>query len=390
MNNRRHSRAPTTSVSRLAWATINNKSFTVLIAPPPRRLKQVRRPSLAASMLFYLAATIVLVAPGASVARAETPAGLLTITSEPSFLPPQRNWKRLGVADWELRHLERFHRGDGYEGWNIAYKSLDLNMTGVLTRPNIREDDQIKYPLVVLNHGSDRGVDPRYRAVALDLARRGYVVLAPTFRGRAGPEGRSEGVVQIGRNEVIDLLQLAQLGRKLEYVDSRRMAVIGEGHGATATLLAIERSNIFRAAVIVSPLMFSGMAEYGFAGINRLVELQGELFGRELSRTELVRELYAREMFRYAKRIRTPMLFIHTDTDPSYVDQRRFLGVAAEATAKPRVREFRGMFPTFLTAADDGTRPPQWHEERDRAWEEIFFFLDEQMPPPASEAHAKK
>ena len=146
--------------------------------------------------------------------------------------------------------------------------------------------------------------------------RRGYVVLAPTFRGRAGPEGRSEGVVQIGRNEVIDLLQLAQLGRKLEYVDSLRMAIIGEGHGATAALLAIERSNVFRAAVIVSPLIFSGMAEYGFTGIDRLRDLQEELFGRKLSRPELVRELYQRGMFRQARRIRTPMMFMHTDSDP--------------------------------------------------------------------------
>ena len=306
-------------------------------------------------------------------------------------MPAQRNWKRLGIADWELRHLERFHRGGGYEGWNVAYKSLDLNMTGVLTRPYIQtvDDEVVEYPLVVLNHGSERGVDARYRAVALDLARRGYVVLAPTFRGRAGPEGRSEGVIQIGRNEVIDLLQLAQLGRKLEYVDSLRMAVIGEGHGATATLLAIERSNVFRAAVVVSPLMFSGMAEYGFAGINRLVELQDVLFGRELSRTELVRELYAREMFRNAKRIRTPMLFIHTDSDPSYADQRRFLSVVSEGPVKPRIREYPSMFPTFLTAADDGTRPPQWHAERDRAWEEIFYFLEEQMPEPPPEEDAK-
>ena len=361
----------------------------MLIALPPRRLKQVRRLSLSASVLFYCLTVIVLLVSGTTVIEAETPARLLTITSEPSFMPAQRNWERLGVADWELRHLERFYRGDGYEGWNIAYKSLELNMTGVLTRPYIREDDEIKYPLVVLNHGSDRGVDARYRAVALDLARRGYVVLAPTFRGRAGPEGRSQGVVQIGRNEVIDLLQLTQLGRKLEYVDSLRMAVIGEGHGATAALLAIERSNVFRAAVIASPLMFSGMAEYGFAGINRLVELQDELFGRELSRTELVRELYAREMFSHAKRIRTPMLFIHADTDPSYTDQRRFLGVAAEGTVKPTVREFPGMFPTFLTAADDGTRPPLWHDERDRAWEEIFFFLEEQMPEPPAGKDAK-
>ena len=338
-----------------------------------------------------LAALLSLViASGLAALRAETPPGLLKITSKPSFLPAQRNWERLGVADWELRQLERFHRGDGHEGWNIAYKSLGLNMTGVLARPYISDEEEVKYPMVVLNHGSDGGLDARYRSVALDLARRGYVVLAPTFRGRAGPEGRSEGVVQIGRNEVIDLLQLAQLGRKLEYVDSLRMAIIGEGHGATAALLAIERSNVFRAAVIVSPLIFSGMAEYGFTGIDRLRDLQEELFGRKLSRPELVRELYQRGMFRQARRIRTPMMFMHTDSDPSYRDQRSFLGVLAEHGIQPIVLEFPGLFPMFLTGYDDGTRPARWHQERDSAWSRIFVFLEEQMPESPPEEEEKK
>ena len=336
------------------------------------------------------AALSLVIASGAPALRAETPPGLLKITSKPSFLPAQRNWERLGVADWELRQLERFHRGGGHEGWNIAYKSLGLNMTGVLARPYIVEEAEVKYPMVVLNHGSDGGVDARYRSVALDLARRGYVVLAPTFRGRAGPEGRSEGVVQIGRNEVIDLLQLAQLGRKLEYVDSQRMAIIGEGHGATAALLAIERSNIFQAAVIVSPLVFSGMPEYAFTGIGRLRGLQEDLFGRKLPRPELVRELHHRGMFRQARRIQTPMMFMHTDSDPSYRDQHRFLGVLAEHGIQPIVLEFPGLFPMFLTDFDDGTRPARWHQERDRAWSEIFAFLEEKVsePPPEEEKEA--
>ena len=361
-------------------------------APPPRRLEPVRRSPTAAAVLSLAALLSLAAACGAAALQAETPPGLLKITSKPSFLPAQRNWERLGVADWELRQLERFHRGDGHEGWNIAYKSLGLNMTGVLARPYINEEEGIQHPMVVLNHGSDGGVDARYRSVALDLARRGYVVLAPTFRGRAGPEGRSEGVVQIGRNEVIDLLQLAQLGRKLEYVDSLRMAVIGEGHGATAALLAIERSNVFRAAVIVSPLVFSGMPEYGYTGIDRLRSLQEELFGRKLSRPELVRELYQRDMFRQANRIRTPLMFMHTDSDPSYRDQRRFLGVLAEHGIQPRALEFPGLFPMFLTGFDDGTRPARWHQERDRAWSEIFVFLAEQMhePPPEEEEEEEK
>ena len=216
----------------------------------------VRLSSTALLLIVWLAA--VSVAPLA----AETPPGLLTLTGESSTPPPERDWEKLGIREWELRELERFHRGDGYEGFHVAYKSLKLHMTGILTRPYI-VDEETRYPLIVLNHGSERGVSERYRAVALELARRGYVVVAPTFRGRGGLEGRSQGLVEYGKGEVIDLLQLAQLARKLKYVDPTRSGIIGEGHGATATLLAMERSNVFHAAVVVSPAVFSGMVENG-------------------------------------------------------------------------------------------------------------------------------
>ncbi len=338
----------------------------------------VRLSSTALLLIVWLAA--VSVAPLA----AETPPGLLTLTGESSTPPPERNWDKLGIREWELRELERFHRGDGYEGFHVAYKSLKLHMTGILTRPYI-VDEETRYPLIVLNHGSERGVSERYRAVALELARRGYVVVAPTFRGRGGLEGRSQGLVEYGKGEVIDLLQLAQLARKLKYVDPTRSGIIGEGHGATATLLAMERSNVFHAAVVVSPAVFSGMVENGFAGMARLRTMSDRLFGRELPQNALIRELRAREGFRNARRITTPLLFITTDADPSYQDQRRFLSKLTEHAIDYRLIEFRGRAPDFLTAIDTGDKPLDWTMDRDRAWDRIFAFLVEKIPEPPPE-----
>ena len=90
-------------------------------------------------------------------------------------------------------------------------------------------------------------------------------------------------------------------------------------------------------------------------------------------------------MFRQAHRIRTPMLFIHTESDPSYADQRRFLGELARYDIRPRVPEFPGMFPDFMTTYDNGARPAIWPQEQDRAWSEVFAYLEEQMPPPPPE-----
>ena len=348
----------------------------------PIRRRLSPRPVLTLAGFTGIAAVLMIGAIASS--QAQTPRGLRELREEPQVAPPPWDWKRLGIRDWELRHLERFHRGDGYEAFHVGYLSLKLNMTGVLARPYIR-DEETKYPLIVLNHGSEHGVSGGYRALALDLASRGYVVLAPTFRGRSGPEGRSEGLVEYGKGEVLDLLQLAQLGRKLDYVDSARMAIIGEGHGATTTVVAIERSNIFRVAVVISPAVFSAMPEYGYAGITRLQSMAQQLFGRELPRRGLVRELARREMLRNAHRITTPLLFITTDTDPSYRDQKLFLRVLAANDVPARLLDFPGMFPGFMTAVDNGRRPLGWHEYRDTAWKQIFDALEEHMPEPAEE-----
>ena len=353
-----------------------------LVLPPASTVKHgasiVRLPGAALLCVVWL------VTVSAPPLLSETPPRLVALMSESSTPPPERDWAKLGIREWELRELERFHRGDGHEGFHVAYKSLKLHVTGILTRPYL-VDEETQYPLVVLNHGSERGVSERYRAVALEFARRGYVVVAPTFRGRGGLEGRSQGLVEYGKGEVIDLLQLAQLARKLDYVDPKRSGIIGEGHGATATLLAIERSNVFHAAVVISPAVFSGMVENTFAGIARLEGMSDRLFGKRLSQSALIRELRARDAFRNARRITTPLLFITTDGDPSYEDQRRFLGQLGEHGIDYRLLEFRGQAPDFVTAVNTGDRPLGWTEARDRAWEQIFAFLDEKMPGPPPE-----
>ena len=335
-------------------------------------------------------------------AAAQTPAGLLTLGPEEPPFPAERDWEKLGVSNYELRILERFYRDEaGVEGFHIAYESGDLNMTGVLVQPRIelpnpgeapkganREsgEGKITYPLIVLSHGSPYGVSPVYREIAIELAHQGYIVVSPTFRGRAGLEGKSQGLVELAKGEVLDLLQLTQIARQLEYVDARRMGIVGFGDGATAALPAIERSNVFQVAVVVSPTPFGGLAEFGYAGYGVLERRSQELFGRQLSRNELLRELYARDAFRNVNRITTPLMMIITGEDPSHQDQLYFVANLQHYGIEYRLLEYPAMSPGFLTAIDDGTHPPGWHEVRDSAWGEIFALLDEHLQLPEEEA----
>jgi len=337
-----------------------------------------RSPTIGRFILGALGLLVVWVQPFTGLA--ETPPGLLSPEENSLTPPPERDWERLGIRESELRILERFHRGGGYEGFHVAYKSTGLDITGVLARPYIPDEDTM-FPAIILNHGSAGGVTAPYRAVALDLARRGYVVLASTYRGRAGPEGRSQGLVELAKGEVIDVLQLTQLARKLEYVDPRRVGIMGEGEGGAITLQAIERSNVFEAAVVISPPLFSGMAETGYAGLGYLRERSAQLFGREMPESALIRELYAREMFRDARRIRTPLLFITSNTDLNYPVQSRFVARLGEMGIDHRFLDYEGMFADFMTASNSPDRPSNWNQVRDEAWGEVFRFLAEHVEP---------
>jgi dipeptidyl aminopeptidase/acylaminoacyl peptidase len=319
-----------------------------------------------------------------AASAAETPPGLLSLTDDALVQSPDRNWKSLGIGTWEIRKLNRVYRENGVEGWNIGYQNGDLSIAGFLAQPivELSEDGKPKgtYPAVVLCHGSAQGVTPAYRAIALEFARRGYVVAASSYRGQRGLAGASEGSREYAKGEALDVLQLAQLVRKLEYVDSLRMAIWGQAEGGSIAAQVIGRSNIFRAAALVAPALFSGMPQYRYAGLRRLSSLTQQISGRQMSDGELVRELRARDAFYNIGKIKTRTLIIAPENDPGAPELALWVNALREGGVEHRVLPYPGMFPDFMTAADNGLRPPNWAESRENAWANTFSWIESYVP----------
>ena len=320
----------------------------------------MRRPTLLAALL--------LVVPAAG----ETPLGLVQLRDNAVHSSPERNWTRLGIATWDLRRLERIERADGIETWHVAYKSDEANITGYLAQPNIEYDEAGKpkqlFPAVIVCHGSSQGVSPAYREVAKAFARRGYVAVASSSRGHRGLEGHSEGARQYAKGETLDVLQLIQLVRKLDYVDSQRMAIWGQGEGGLIAAQVIGRSNVFKAAVLDSPVLISGSPEYGFAGLRRYAGLAEGLFGRQLSESELVRQMMDRDAFRFAPKITAPVLLIAPENDPGSAELSLWVSVLRSKSIEHRTLRYDEMFFGFTTAVNNGSRPASWIASRDNAW----------------------
>ena len=319
-----------------------------------------------------------------SVGSGQTPPGRANLGDDSVGMSPARDWTKLGLRTWEIRNLERTHRGGGIEAYNIAYQSGDYSITGFLAQPVIRYNQQGQpqglYPAVILNHSGRQGVTRAWRETALEFARRGYVVAASSFRGQQGLEGSSQGRFEFAKGEVIDFLQLTQLVRKLDYVDPLRIVAIGEGHGASVTAAGIGRSNVFRAAVVISPTLFSASPEYGYAGLQRLREVSTDMLGGSISESALVRELKARESFANIGNLKTPVLVIATGADPDLATTLRWVDTLRAKGVEQQLLRYPSMFTGFVTATDNGIRPPDWRQNRDNAWENIFRWVENYAP----------
>jgi len=141
-------------------------------------------------------------------------------------------------ADWQVIH----------------YKSGDLTLYGVLTRPA----GEGPFPVVVVNHG---GYMPAIVMLPLcrQFAARGYVAAASDYRGC----GFSQGKHEMAKGEVDDVLALIEHLKSLPYADTKRLVMIGESHGGAITLLAAARSKDVRAAVaLCAPSDLASLCEY--------------------------------------------------------------------------------------------------------------------------------
>ena len=193
--------------------------------------------------------------------------------------------------------------------------------------------------------------------------------------------GHSQGKREYAQGETIDVLQFAQLVRKLEYVDSQRMAIWGQAEGGSIAAQILGRSNIFKAAVLVAPALFASTPQYQYAGMRRLASLTAQITGREMSSGEIIRGLRARDAFYNVPKIATPTLIIAPENDAGVQELMMWVGALQQAGIEHRLLTYPGMFSDFMTAADNGGRPPNWGVMREAAWANTFSWIETYVPP---------
>jgi dipeptidyl aminopeptidase/acylaminoacyl peptidase len=160
-----------------------------------------------------------------------------------------RQVTRLGLASMRPEHLPATQI--------VNFASDDGTIiSGVLWMPfNLPRDGRA--PAVVMPHGGPTWqTKDRFDAMALALATRGYLVLAPNARGSTG-YGRAfrEGNhMDLGGGDLADQVAAAKFMVESGFVDAGKIGITGGSYGGYLTLMAMGRTPGIWAA---------GVAEYG-------------------------------------------------------------------------------------------------------------------------------
>jgi dienelactone hydrolase len=124
----------------------------------------------------------------------------------------------------------------------VSYRSQGLRIFGQVCRPK----SPGRHRVLAMNHGGFAGLGTEWNGGGCkSAATSGWVVLASSYRGEDGSEGR----IEICLGEVDDVLAMLAIGLAQPYADPSRVAMWGGSHGGCITTRAVQRGAPVHAAI---------------------------------------------------------------------------------------------------------------------------------------------
>ena len=166
-------------------------------------------------------------------------------------------WLRLGdVAEIDKVSIVGPPNPRGKARYGIANERHPLRFAQYVFVPK-KLDRSRKHPVVVLPHGGVNGDFGTYHVhIVKEMLEKGWVVLAPEYRGSTGYGKEFQDAIDYGGLEVDDVVAgLDWAVSELPYVDGSRAAIAGWSHGGLIALLAVmHHPEKFRAAYAGVPV----------------------------------------------------------------------------------------------------------------------------------------
>lgn len=276
---------------------------------------------------------------------------------------------------------------DGYMRMEkITYRSRlgDLNIPAFVFEPLAAAAPRTR-PALVWVHENIRGhLYEHYIPYVREATSRGFVVIAPEYRGSIGYGKAFYDAIDYGGAEVDDVVTATTvLGAKFPQVDPSRIGIIGWSHGGMIALLAVGREPLaFKAAAAIVPVsnLFQRLAWKGDR--QRLAFDPNNRFGGPpAERQEVYKE---RSPLFQVDKLRIPLLVHMADNDADVNIEEGMQLIDALAARKPALAETKVYSSPlgghlFDRLVDSRTWVPQNTPDQRDSWNRVWTFFERRL-----------
>jgi dipeptidyl aminopeptidase/acylaminoacyl peptidase len=269
----------------------------------------------------------------------------------------------------------------------IVYPSSvgDLDVPAFVFRP-LKTRGLRSHPAIVWVHENIRGhLYEHYIPYIREAAARGYVVIAPEYRGSIGYGQVYYDAIDYGGAEVDDVTTaVSVLEAQYPEVDPSRIAIVGWSHGGMIALLSIFRhQTMFRSAVAMVPVtnLFHRLAWKGVERQRELIDPQNRFGGTPNEKPAVYRQ---RSPLFQIDRLQIPLLVHFADNDTDVNIEEGMQLVDALKSRKPDLAETKiYQAPPGGHVFDRRVNPKTWQPKNTPAqldsWNRIWAFLDAKL-----------
>jgi len=278
---------------------------------------------------------------------------------------------------------------DASEGYmrmeKFSYRSGagDLDVPAFVFRP-LDDARAGSRPALVWVHEDIRGhLYEHYIPYIRDAVARGYVVIAPEYRGSIGYGEKYYDAIDYGGAEVDDVVAAVDVLRKrYAEVDGQRIGIIGWSHGGMITMLSVFRHpGLFRSAAAIVPVtnLIERVERKGVERQLSMIDPAHRVFGNgPETRPDIYRE---RSPLFQVDKLRIPLLVHVAKNDQDVEFEEDMPLVEALRTLKPtlavtKVYDHPIGGHTFDRRVNRRTWTPENNPEQVDSWKRIWRFLD--------------
>jgi dipeptidyl aminopeptidase/acylaminoacyl peptidase len=271
----------------------------------------------------------------------------------------------------------------------IAYRSKvgDLDIPAFVFQPLTLRGPK-GHPALVWVHENIRGhLYNHYIPYIREAVAKGYVVIAPEYRGSIGYGKEFYDAIDYGGTEVDDVVTAVDvLKSKYPQVDPARIGIIGWSHGGMITLLSITRNTtMFKAAVAMVPVtnLFQRLAWKGVERQHQAIDPANRYGGLPFERQSVYKD---RSPLYNLDKLQIPLYVGVTKNDEDVNIEEDMQLVDALRSRKPSLAETMVYENpvgghTFDRRVDPKTWQPENTREQRDSWNRVWTFLDWNLDP---------